>query len=67
MAKYTYEVKVEIMEPPLHMSYSNSLHVSSHLWVYSKFENFELIYYKNEPKKRMYTLNGECEIKKVPV
>ena len=61
MAKYTYEVKVEIMAPPLHMSYSNSLHVSSHLWVYSKFENFELIYYKNEPKKRMYTLNGACK------
>ena len=62
MAKYTYEVKVEMMEPPLHMSYSNSLHVFSHLWVYSKFENFELIYYKNETKKRMCTLNGECEI-----
>ena len=62
MAKYTYEVKVEIMEPPLHMSYSNSFHVFNHLLVYSKFENFELIYYKNEPKKWMCTLNDECEI-----
>ena len=65
MAKYTYEVKVEILEPPLHMSYSNSPLVSSHFWVYPKFENFILIYYKNEPKKRMYTLNSECKFKKV--
>ena len=61
MAKYTYEVKVEIMAPPLHMPYSNSPRVSSHFWVYSKFENFILIYFKNEPKKQMYILNGECK------
>ena len=29
MAKYTYEVKVEVMEPPLHMSYSNRGHVQT--------------------------------------
>ena len=30
IAKYTYEVKVEIMKPPQHKSYSNSPLVSSH-------------------------------------
>ena len=61
MVKYTYEVKVEIMKPPQHKSYSNSPLVSSHFWVYSKFESFILMYYKNESKKRMYTLSGACK------